>query len=231
MLYWLTEHISFPPIEDAEDWGGIALGGDLSPKRLLLAYRSGIFPWYDVGQPIIWHAPDPRFVLYPKELKVSKSMRPIFNQKKFDITFDSDFYNVIRNCQQKKRKGQQGTWITEEMLEAFTRLFEMGYAHSVEVRQNGNLVGGLYGVSLGRIFFGESMFSEVSNASKAGFITLVGELTKRKFMLIDSQVHTKHLESLGGRFIPREKYMLLLDKALAHPTFQGSWTHWLKEDQ
>lgn len=231
MLYWLTENMGFPPVEDAEEWGGIALGGDLSPKRLLLAYRSGIFPWYDVGQPIIWHAPDPRFVLFPKELKVSRSMRPILNQKKFDISLDTDFNAVIRNCQQMKRRGQHGTWITEEMLEAFSRLFEMGYAHSVEVRQKGELVGGLYGVSLGRIFFGESMFAKVSNASKAGFITLVRELIKRKFKLIDSQVHTNHLESLGGRSIPRDDYMKILDKSIYTSTYLGSWTHWLEDEK
>lgn len=227
MLYWLTEQLTFPPVQDAEDWGGLALGGDLSPERLLLAYRSGIFPWYDQDQPIIWHAPDPRFVLFPDELKVSRSMRPVLNQQKFNISLDTDFLAVIRNCQQDDRNGQDGTWITEEMLEAYLRLHALGYAHSVEVWQNNDLVGGLYGVSLGRFFFGESMFTKVSNASKAGFITLVRLLKSKGFQLIDSQVYTQHLASLGARNIARNTYMQLLDKGLTSPTLAGSWTHWL----
>lgn len=230
MLYWLTNDLAFPPVEEAEDWGGIALGGDLSPQRLLLAYRSGIFPWYDVGQPIIWHAPNPRFVLFPTDLKVSKSMRPIFNQHKFSFSLDTDFRAVITQCQQQRRKGQHGTWITDEMLEAFCYMHELGYAHSVEVWQEQKLVGGLYGVSLGSIFFGESMFTKVSNASKAGFITLVRELKKRKFTLIDSQVHTHHLESMGAREIPRKSYMQLLQRALKATTYQGSWTSWIEKE-
>lgn len=228
MLHWLTRDISFPPVEEAEDWGGIAIGGDLSPERLLLAYRSGIFPWYDVGQPIVWHAPDPRFVLFPQELKVSKSMRPILNQKRFNITFDTDFSSVISQCRQTYRKGQDGTWITYDMQEAYIRLHALGYAHSVEVWQNDKLVGGLYGVSLGKIFFGESMFAHASNASKAGFITLVLELKKRSFSLIDSQVHTPHLERLGGRHITRQNYMQELNTALSAPIYKGPWTDWLK---
>jgi len=228
LLYWLTNELVFPPVEEAEDWGGIALGGDLSPDRLLLAYTSGIFPWYDEGQPIIWHAPDPRFVLFPDELKVSKSMRPIFNQKKFNITLDTDFYSVICACQQQRRQGQHGTWITDEMLEAYCFLHKLGYAHSVEVYEDDKLVGGLYGVSLGKMFFGESMFSKISNASKAGFIMLVRELQKREFSLIDSQVHTHHLESMGAREIPRKDYMHLLNKAMKATTYQGPWTCWLQ---
>ncbi|MDF9798660.1 leucyl/phenylalanyl-tRNA--protein transferase [Catalinimonas alkaloidigena] len=228
MLYWLGNELCFPHVEEAEEWGGLALGGDLSPERLLLAYRSGIFPWYDIGQPIIWHAPDPRFVMFPKKLKVAKSMRPIFNQKKFGVTFDTDFSSVIRNCQQTRRSGQIGTWITDEMLEAYCYLHTLGYAHSVEVWQEDRLVGGLYGVSLGSIFFGESMFSKLSNASKTGFITLAWELQKRNFSLIDSQVHTPHLESMGAEEIPRKKYMNLLRQALRQHTHKGSWTDWLE---
>lgn len=227
MLHWLSNELTFPPVEEAEAWGGLALGGDLSPERLLLAYRSGIFPWYDVGQPIIWHAPDPRFVMYPNKLKISKSMRPIFNQKKFTVTLDTDFRSVIKECQQSRRKGQYGTWITDEMLEAYCYLHKLGYSHSVEVWQEDTLVGGLYGVSLGSIFFGESMFSKVSNASKTGFITLVWELQKRSFSLIDSQVHTPHLESMGAEEISRKKYMKVLKDALKVPTYKGSWTEWL----
>ncbi|MEK6478483.1 leucyl/phenylalanyl-tRNA--protein transferase [Catalinimonas sp. 4WD22] len=229
MLYWLSNELNFPPVEEAEDWGGLALGGDLSPDRLLLAYRSGIFPWYDIGQPIIWHAPDPRFVMFPDKLKVSKSMQPIFNQQRFRVTLDTEFRAVIRNCQKTRRKGQQGTWITDEMLEAYCYLHELGYAHSVEVWQKNKLVGGLYGVSLGSIFFGESMFSKLSNASKTGFITLVWELQKRKFSLIDSQVHTPHLESMGAEEISRKKYMKLLKQALKEVTHKGRWTDWMNE--
>lgn len=229
MLYWLSNELNFPPVEAAEAWGGLALGGDLSPKRLLLAYRSGIFPWYDEGQPIIWHAPDPRFVMFPEQLKVAKSMRPIFNQKKFEVTLDHEFRAVVRECQQMRREGQRGTWITDEMLEAYCYLHELGYAHSVEVWKDNMLVGGLYGVSLGSIFFGESMFSKVSNASKTGFITLVWELQQRNFSLIDSQVHTPHLESMGAEEIPRKTYMQLLKQALKSPTHQGKWTDWLRK--
>lgn len=225
-MYWLTDQLVFPPVEEAEDWGGLALGGDLSPERLLLAYCSGIFPWYEEGQPIIWHAPDPRFVLFPQKLKVSKSMRPILNQKKFAISYDTDFLNVILHCQQTKRRGQRGTWITEEMLEAYCNLHQLGLAHSVEVRQEGKLVGGLYGISLGNIFFGESMFSKISNASKAGFITLVHDLQKQGVSLIDCQVYTKHLESLGAENIPRKEYMDLLDEGLDADTLRGKWTDW-----
>lgn len=223
-MYWLTHPLVFPPVEEAEPWGGLAVGGDLSPERLLLAYRSGIFPWYNEDQPIVWYAPDPRFVLFPEKLKVSKSMRPILNQNKFIITFDTAFRQVIRQCQQTRRRGQGGTWITEEMLEAYCHLHQLGYAHSVEVWHNDNLVGGLYGLSLGSIFFGESMFSHVSNASKAGFITLVRHLQQHKFSLIDCQVHTPHLERLGAESVPRSQYMQLLASGLKHPTLQGEWS-------
>lgn len=213
-MYWLTHELIFPPVEEAEDWGGLALGGDLSPERLILAYCSGIFPWYEEDQPIIWHAPDPRFVLFPHKLKVSKSMRPVLNQRRFTITYDKHFETVIRHCQQRKRKGQQGTWITEDMIAAYSRLHRMGIAHSVEAWQDNKLVGGLYGISLGSVFFGESMFSYVSNASKAAFITLVQALQSLNFTLIDCQVHTKHLESLGAEDISRRMYMQLLANGL-----------------
>ncbi len=217
-MYWLTQDLIFPPVEKAEVWGGLALGGDLSPERLLLAYCSGIFPWYETGQPIIWHAPDPRFVLFPANLKVSKSMRPVLNRQRFSITYDRHFEAVMRHCQQQKRKGQQGTWITEDMVAAYVRLHQLGYAHSVEAWQEDTLVGGLYGIALGSVFFGESMFSEVSNASKAAFITLVQQLQPLGFTLIDCQVHTTHLESLGAEDIPRYLYMQLLEKGIQQDT-------------
>ncbi len=215
MLYWLTDQLVFPPVEGAEEWGGLALGGDLSPERLLLAYRSGIFPWYEAGQPIIWHAPDPRFVLFPDRLRVSRSMRPILNQQRFRVTFDQAFRTVVERCQQTPRVGQDGTWITDEMLEAYCRLHQLGHAHSVEVWQKETLVGGLYGIALGTIFCGESMFSDVSNASKVGFITLMQCL--RNFTLIDCQVHTPHLERLGAEHISRSRYMHLLAAGQQRP--------------
>ena len=223
-MYWLTQALAFPPVEEAEPWGGLAVGGDLLPERLLLAYRSGIFPWYNEDQPIVWYAPDPRFVLFPEKLKVSKSMRPVLNQNKFIITFDAEFRQVIRQCQQTRRRGQGGTWITEEMLEAYCHLHLLGYAHSVEVWHNDNLVGGLYGLSLGSIFFGESMFAHVSNASKAGFITLVRHLQQHDFSLIDCQMHTPHLENLGAEPVPRSQYMQLLASGLESPTLPGKWS-------
>lgn len=228
MYYWLDENLVFPPVSEANRNGVLALGGDLSVERLLLAYSSGIFPWYSEGEPIVWYSPNPRFVVFPEKLKVSKSMKQVLKQKHFRVSLDTDFRAVISNCQQVKREGQGGTWITEEMLEAYCVLHEQGYAHSVEVWQDETLVGGLYGVSLGRIFFGESMFAHVSNASKTGFITLVGELVKRGFQLIDSQVYTAHLESLGGESIPRKQYIQLLKTAIsAGETIKQKWTDWL----
>lgn len=221
-MYWLTKDLVFPPVEEAEVWGGLAVGGDLSPERLLLAYRSGIFPWYDASQPIVWHAPDPRFVLFPHKLKVSRRMRPILNQGRFTITYDTQFREVVRHCQQIKRSGQSGTWITDEMREAYCRLHALGYAHSVEVWQQGDLVGGLYGLALGSIFCGESMFSLVNNASKIGFITLVRRLQQGGGTLIDCQVHTPHLEKWGGENISRTHYMRLLTQGLAgHECWRG----------
>lgn len=223
-MYWLTHDLIFPSVEEAEDWGGLALGGDLSPERLVMAYSSGIFPWYEEGQPIIWHAPDPRFVLFPHKLKVSRSMRPVLNQQRFTITYNKNFEAVMRHCQQRKRKGQQGTWITEEMIAAYVRLHRMGIAHSVEAWQDDKLAGGLYGIALGGVFFGESMFSYVSNASKAAFITLVQELKSLHFTLIDCQVHTNHLESLGAEDISRAMYMKLLADGLQRkPEIPESW--------
>ena len=216
-MYWLTDRLAFPPVEAAEEWGGLAVGGDLSPERLLLAYRSGIFPWYDARQPIAWYAPDPRFVLFPHKLKVSRRMRPILNQQRFTVTYDTQFGEVIRRCQQIARPGQLGTWITEEMREAYYRLHILGHAHSVEVWQQDELVGGLYGLMLGSVFFGESMFSRVDNASKVGFITLVRRLREHGCTLFDCQVHTPHVERWGAENVPRSDYMKLLAQGLQSP--------------
>jgi leucyl/phenylalanyl-tRNA--protein transferase len=225
-VYRLTEQLIFPPVEGAED-GILAIGGDLSPERLLLAYSSGIFPWYSEMEPIIWWAPDPRFVLFPEKLKVRKSMAQFIRNTRLQVTFDTAFREVITACAAQKREGQEGTWITGEMAEAYLTLHDDGFAHSVEVWEEGQLVGGLYGVSMGSLFFGESMFHKRSNASKLAFITLVSELEKRDFTMIDCQVETSHLGSLGAELLPRTSFMEKLSGGLIRPTRQGPWTTWL----
>lgn len=220
--------VDFPPPESANALGILAIGGDLSEVRLLRAYRDGIFPWYSAGEPITWWNPDPRFVLFPADLKVSKSMRPYFNKKKYLATVDRAFVEVIRSCQGVVRRGQDGTWISEEMLAAYVRLHQSGYAHSVEVwDEHGQLVGGLYGVALGRVFFGESMFSHRSNASKFGFIWLVQQLETHGFVMIDCQVYTAHLESLGAGEIPRSEFLDILKINRTAASEIGNWGEWL----
>ena len=194
--------------------GLLAIGGDLSPERLLLAYRSGIFPWFCEDDPPLWWSPDPRFVLFPEELKVSKSMRPLLKRQAFDFRINSDFESVIRACQQVERRDQHGTWITEEVVAGYMSLHQRGLAHSAEAWIDDTLVGGLYGVLLGKAFFGESMFSCLSNASKYAFILWVEELKKRGVVMIDCQVYTEHLESLGARMIPRADFLIQLRSAL-----------------
>src|SRR6185312_8792739 len=201
-LFILDNALRFPPQEAAEPDGLLAIGGDLSLDRLLLAYRNGIFPWYE-GRNILWWCPDPRFVLIPGELKESKSMRQLIRRNAWDFRIDSDFRQVIAQCRTISRRGQESTWITEEVREAYTGLHTAGYAHSAEVWQGSTLVGGLYGVRLGRVFFGESMFSRVSNASKYAFMLYVRQLKDEGVQLIDCQVYTEHLASLGARMIPR----------------------------
>ena len=213
-VFLLEEALIFPPVELATEEGMLAVGGDLSPERLLLAYRSGIFPWYDEG-PIVWWSPDPRFVLFPSELRIQKSMRPYLNQPKYRYRFNSSFRQVMESCRQIPRKDQPGTWIQPELIDAYTRLHEMGYACSAEAWENGALVGGLYGVRLGPFFFGESMFSQRPNASKFAFIRLVQQLVKEGVRLIDCQVYTEHLESLGARMIPRAEFIRQLEEGLA----------------
>ncbi|WP_421797283.1 leucyl/phenylalanyl-tRNA--protein transferase [Haliscomenobacter sp.] len=230
-VFWLDDQsLEFPAPELATPEGILAVGGDLSPARLLEAYAGGIFPWFNEGDPILWWSPDPRFVLFPDELVVSKSMRPYFNQKKFQVSFDQDFEGVMRGCQQSNRNGQSGdTWITEDMIQAYVQVHQLGYAHSVEVWQEGNLVGGLYGISLGKIFFGESMFARVSNASKFGFITLVQKLREKGFTLIDCQQQTQHLGSLGAKPISRKSFLNYLQENKKLKTLTGSWTQVLAE--
>lgn len=207
-IYQLTAELTFPHPSLAED-GILAIGGDLSPERLILAYTNGIFPWYSEGEPIIWHAPNPRFVLNPKNLKISKSMKQVIQKNIFEVSLNQDFEQVIRNCQEVSRLGQKDTWITEEMLEAYHRLHDLGLAHSVEVWQDQELVGGLYGINLGTVFFGESMFHKKSNASKFAFIHLIEAFP---FSMIDCQVYTKHLASLGASNLALSSFISLLDK-------------------
>mgnify|MGYP003615881203 CR=1 FL=1 len=203
------DSLDFPPTSQTDATGILAIGGDLSSERLKKAYQQGIFPWYNEDEPIMWWCPDPRFVLFPQDLKVSKSMRKILRDKVFTVVYNQDFESVMRNCGVISRVGQNGTWINEEMIEAYTQLHKEGLALSVEVWQENELVGGLYGIDLGNIFCGESMFSKVSNASKAGFITLVQEKLQN-YKLIDCQVYTEHLESLGAIEIDREIFLEFL---------------------
>jgi leucyl/phenylalanyl-tRNA--protein transferase len=209
-LYFITKQLFFPPADEAGADGLLGVGGDLSPERLMLAYRSGIFPWFADDEPILWWSPDPRMVLFPAEVVITRSMKKVLRNGKFRVTFNQNFRDVIVNCRNVPRSGQVGTWITEEMVEAYLRLHELGHAKSVEVWQGDELVGGLYGVDLGHIFCGESMFSKVANASKIAFITLAAKLQLENYRLLDCQVHNDHLESLGAREIPRRDFMKIL---------------------
>ena len=212
-LFILNNEPVFPPVDQSEPDGLLAVGGDLSTERLLVAYRQGIFPWYE-GQHILWWCPDPRFVLFPEELRESKSMKQLHKRQAFDFRTDTAFSEVITNCKTIARHGQESTWITDEVKAAYTRLHLAGYAHSAEAYQNGQLVGGLYGIRLGKVFFGESMFSKASNASKYAFIRYVHQLIAEGVELIDCQVYTEHLESLGARMIPRTDFIARLDRLI-----------------
>ncbi len=207
MIFRLDERLIFPDPTLAEDDGLLAFEGDLSPERLMLAYQNGIFPWYGDGSPILWYAPHERFVLYPEELRIAKSMRQVMRSGKFSLTFDQNFSSVIKECAVAYREGQDGTWITDDMQQAYIKLHELGKAHSVEVWFEDELVGGLYGVEVGRVFCGESMFAKMSNASKLALIWLcqIG-----KYELIDCQVHTDHLASMGAKMIGRDEYLEIL---------------------
>jgi leucyl/phenylalanyl-tRNA--protein transferase len=211
-MYLLSELIFFPPVVSANTEGILAVGGDLSTERLLLAYKSGIFPWFNPGEPILWWAPSSRMVLFFDDLIISKSMRNILNRNVFKVTFNQDFKLVISNCRSIKREGQNGTWISDEMIEAYCNLHKLGIAKSVEVWQNEELVGGLYGIDLGNVFCGESMFSKVSNASKVAFISLANQLKNDNYKLLDCQVYNEHLESLGCNEIDREDFMKILNE-------------------
>jgi leucyl/phenylalanyl-tRNA--protein transferase len=221
-VFRLDERLIFPAPELAED-GLLAVGGDLSPGRLLLGYAMGVFPWYDEGQPILWHSPDPRLVLRTDELHVSRSLERTLRRGTFLISFDSAFGQVVDACARAPRPGQQGTWITAEMRRAYKRLHQLGYAHSAEAWQNNRLVGGLYGVSLGGVFFGESMFARKPDASKAAFVTLVRLLQGWGISLVDCQVATEHLARFGAHEWPRGRFLAALGEALELPTWRGNW--------
>jgi len=209
----LDEHeLWFPPVTAALDDGLLAMGGDLSVARLLLAYRNGIFPWFNEEDPILWWSPDPRCIVFPDRLKVSKSMKQLLKRKAFDFRINTAFREVISNCSGIERKEGNGTWITTDIIEAYVTMYEQGYGYSAEVWQGGELVGGLYGILLGNVFFGESMFSKVSNASKYAFICWTQYLQAQGIRLIDCQLYTAHLESLGAEMIPRADYINLLDE-------------------
>ena len=212
-MYLLSKDLVFPPVHLANEDGLLAVGGDLSVERLLLAYNSGIFPWYNQDEPIIWYSPDSRMVLFPKDLKISKSMKQLIRKKEFTVTFNQNFSEVISNCKNIYRAADQGgTWITNEMFEAYIKLHKLGIAKSVEVWLDDELVGGLYGIDLGDVFCGESMFSKVSNVSKLAFIFLVQKLEKENYKLIDCQVYNNHLASLGADEIPRSEFLKYLKK-------------------
>ncbi|SFS77396.1 leucyl/phenylalanyl-tRNA--protein transferase [Zhouia amylolytica] len=213
-MFFLSDKIEFPALELASSDGLLAVGGDLSSERLIYAYQHGIFPWFDEGSMILWWSPDPRMVLYPDRLRLSKSMKQILRSGKFRVTYNQNFEEVVRNCSTIKRKGEDGTWITNEMITAYKRLHDLGYAKSVEVWNGDHLVGGLYGVDLGHVFCGESMFSKESNASKVAFISLVKDLIHKNYQLIDCQVYTDHLASLGAEEIPRDEFLKVLNKTV-----------------
>lgn len=225
-LFVLDKELYFPPVHLAEPDGLLAMGGDLSTERLLLAYRNGIFPWYE-GEPILWWAPDPRFVLFPDELKISKKINSLLKRNEpghsaggFEFTTNKAFASVIHQCKKITRPGQDGTWITNEVEKAFIKMHELGYAHSAEVWKDGELAGGLYGIKMGRVFFGESMFSKVSNASRYAFIKYVQQLKEEGIQLIDCQVYTEYLESMGARMIDRKDFIIQLQQLTSHTALQ-----------
>ena len=226
-IFRLNKELSFPDPSYAEKEGVLAIGGDLSVDRLILAYANGIFPWPRKDAPILWWSPDPRMVLFPRNFIVSHSLRQLVRSGKYSYTIDKDFESVIRQCAMIPRKGQEDTWITDEMIEAYIILHEEGFAHSVETWFKGQLVGGLYGVSIGRAFFGESMFYQERDASKFAFYQLVKLLKHWNFELIDAQQDTSHLKSLGAINIPRKEFMEKLEQAIAHPTYKGNWNKYL----
>ena len=227
-VHWITHQHppdAFPELQDAlrEPDGLLAIGGDLSIERLLCAYERGIFPWYSEGQPVLWWSPDPRAVLFPSDLRITRSLRKTLRREGWRFSLDEDFRGVIERCAETPRPGQDGTWISANMIAAYCKLHDAGYAHSVEVWEGDELVGGLYGVALGKVFFGESMFSHATDASKAALVALVRHLQAAGFELIDCQVDNPHLERLGSRNIPRAEFQALLDNHVSRAS-SGKWT-------
>lgn len=222
-VFQLDERLLFPRPEWADRSGLLAVGGDLRPDRLLLAYGQGIFPWPAEGMPLLWHSPDPRFVLPLELLHVPRSLRKTIRRRPFRLTLDQAFTSVIEACARQPRPGQDGTWITDEMVEAYVELSRLGFAHSVEAWHDDELVGGLYGVSLGAAFFGESMFAHRADASKVAFVLLVEQLGRWNFDFVDTQVHTVHMERFGAVQWARARYLRKLEQALSHPTRRGRW--------
>lgn len=228
MIPWLPDELLFPPVSSALTApngpnGLLAAGGDLSPQRILAAYRRGIFPWFSAGEPILWWTPDPRMVLFPAELKISRSLAKTLRNADYEVRLDTDFAAVVAACAGTPRAGQSGTWITPEMQAAYCRLHELGYAHSVDVWIAGKLVGGLYGIALGRAFYGESMFSRRRDASKIALAHLCAHLQRLEFGIIDCQMETEHLSSLGARPIPRRDFVALLDRLATTGSAPGHW--------
>jgi leucyl/phenylalanyl-tRNA--protein transferase len=221
-VFRLDKRLVFPPVELAED-GLLAVGGDLSPERLLLGYSKGIFPWYGVKLPILWHSPDPRMVLAPGDLVINRSLRKAIRRKPYQLRVDTAFADVLAGCAQSPRPGQEGTWLIPEMIVAYQRLHALGFAHSFEAWDGDTLAGGLYGVSLGACFFGESMFARAPDASKIAFAASVAQLAAWDVSLIDCQVHTEHLERFGAIEIPRSEFLVRLRTALDAPTRRGPW--------
>jgi leucyl/phenylalanyl-tRNA---protein transferase len=225
MIPWLPDEPIFPPLDAAlaDPNGLLAAGGDLSPARLLAAYSKGIFPWYAPGEPILWWSPEPRMVLFPHEIKVSRSLRKALRRPDYEVRLDTGFASVIAACAAARRRGQRGTWITADMQAAYRRLHELGYAHSVETWVGGRLAGGLYGIAIGRAFFGESMFAHATDASKIALVHLGEQLRRLGFGIIDCQMETAHLASLGARPIPRTEFRALLDQLTAGGEAPGRW--------
>jgi leucyl/phenylalanyl-tRNA--protein transferase len=222
-VYQIPDDLIFPDPELAEDDGLLGVGGDLSPERLLLAYANGIFPWFSKGEPIMWWSPDPRCVLRPEKLKISTSLRQALKKGNYEVRFDTCFEDVVRQCSAAKRKGQRGTWITMEMVQAYIRLHELGYAHSTEVFMDGELAGGLYGISIGMTYSGESMFHLRPEASKIALYHLVERLKAWKFPLIDCQVTNPHLLSLGAEEMPRQEFLKQVVRDRGKPGHKGKW--------
>lgn len=227
-VFKLEKEPLFPNPALSEPDGLLAVGGDLSIERLLIAYQNGIFPWFSKGDPILWWSPNKRMVIFPEKFHVSRSLKKVLNNNEFDLRADTAFAKVIKKCAAISRKTESGTWITKKMISAYTKLHQSGFAHSIEAWKDGKLVGGIYGISLGKCFFGESMFSETSNASKAALAALCAKLLEWKFILIDCQFKTGHLESLGGIEIPKSEYLSYLTESAKHPVRPCSWTEFFK---